>query len=291
MTSAPPVPPQSYWPDQGTQRPDSPKAPGWAKGILIGAAVVAVLGGGLIGVRNLGTETPPIAQPTFEPKLPEPTFAASESATESQSAEPEESSTPEPSSTFPALKAVPEVCDLLPDSLTKRLAPKSVSEVDVARDGYGALRKGCDWHMSDRNIGPGNYNLYRAIYVKVNVWPSVGDAREDAASRFDSMGDLAGTKEENPGLKYLSTYGELKDLQGLGDEAHAIYTWNLKGTTNVWLYAVMGNATIDIRYHGTDNKAGEINAEGENTRPVPEGVLMKGSEEIAAEVIKNLQGS
>lgn len=288
MTSAPPVPPPSYWPDQGTEPPASPKMPGWAKAIMGGAAAVALLGGGLIAVRNVGTEVPqrPLAQPSFTVPAFEPSAKPS---AEPSDAAPSESGTPQPSSTFPALKAVPEVCDLLPDALTKRLAPKSVSEVGVAKDGYGALRKGCDWNQVERNIRNGA-NESRSIYVKVNVWPSVGDALEDADSSFDSMNDMGGTKQENPGLKYLSTYGEVRQMPGIGDAAQAMYTENLKGTTNVWLFAVMGNATIDIRYHGTDNLNRDILAEGDQTRPVPEDVLMKGAEEIAKEVVKNLQG-
>ncbi|MFI6322613.1 hypothetical protein ACIBG8_34095 [Nonomuraea sp. NPDC050556] len=287
MTSAPPVPPPSYWPDQGTDRPSSPRMPGWAKAILGGTAAVALLGGGLIAVRNINTTpSPPLAEPTFG--LPSGLPSLKPSSVPSSDS-PSESATPQPSSTFPALKAVPEVCDLLPDALTKRLAPKSVSEVGVAKDGYGALRKGCDWTQAALNIRNGA-NESRSIYVKVNVWPSVADAREDADNMFDSMNDMGGTKEDNPGLRFLSTYGEVKQLAGIGDAAQAMYTENLKGTTNVWAFVVMGNATIDLRYHGTDNLNKDILAEGDQTRPVPEDVLMRGAEEIAKELVKNLQG-
>ncbi|TLF47321.1 hypothetical protein FE391_46295, partial [Nonomuraea sp. KC401] len=62
MTTAPPVPPASYWPDQGGEQPSTSKPPGWAKGIMAAAATVAVLGGALIAVRNVGTQ-PPVALP------------------------------------------------------------------------------------------------------------------------------------------------------------------------------------------------------------------------------------
>lgn len=284
LRSGPPVPPQSYWPDRGGERPSSAKPPGWAAGILAGAAAVALLGGGLIAVRNVGGE-PATVPPAVRPTLALPSITADRSTP--PAAEPtvsdssaDTSGTPAPTSTFPVLKAVPEVCDLLSANLVARLAPKAESEPDTSRDGYGALRKGCGWHQKGRNM-KGKVHESRAIMVKVAVWPDVAAAREDAASTFDSMADMAGTKEENPGLKYLSTYGEQKTITAIGDEAHAMYTENLKGTTNAWAVVVIGNATLDIRYFGTDNQNGDILAQGDETVPVPEAELLKGVEEIA----------
>ncbi|GGO76491.1 hypothetical protein GCM10012289_53950 [Nonomuraea cavernae] len=289
---APPVPPASYWPDAGGERPATSKAPGWAKGILAGAAAVAVLGGGLIAVRDAGQGTPPVALSTPPPTVDLPSMLPSELPSDGPPTASEQptsagSETPAATSTFPALKAVPEVCDLLPASLTTRLAPKSESAPGVQKDGYGALRKGCEWTPQGKNIKNG-YLEWRSISLAVNVWPTVDDAREDAESNFRSMRDMAGTKEENPGLQYLSTYGEMRTFEGVGDEAHAMYTGNLKGTTNVWTYVVLGNTTINVRYHGTDNEGGEILARGGDTRPVPEDVLMKGAEEIVKEAVKAL---
>jgi alkylated DNA nucleotide flippase Atl1 len=296
---APPVPPASYWPDGGGERPVTSKAPGWAKGLLAGAAAVAVLGGALIAVRNVGQATPvALPTPTFDlpsalpsgtglPPSDQPTSLPSQSESESASSEPTASASA--SSTFAPLKAIPEVCDLLPASLTTRLAPKSQSEPGVEKDGFGALRKGCEWNQNDKNLKNGVLQ-WRGIHLSVNVWPTVDDAREDADSQFDSMGDLAGTKEENPGLKYLSTYGQIKNLDGIGDEARALYTENLKGTTNAWAFVVMGNTTITVRYFGTDNQNGELNAEGKDTKPVAEDVLIKGAEEVAKQAVKGLTG-
>ncbi|MER6948640.1 hypothetical protein ABT294_31930 [Nonomuraea sp. NPDC000554] len=293
--SAPPVPPASYWPDAGGERPTTSRAPGWAKGVMAGAAAVAVLGGGLIAVRNVGQESPPpLARPTFElpsalpsalSSAPPSTLPPTSLPTETASA----SETPTATSTFAPLKAVPEVCDLLPASLTSRLAPKAVSEPGVQKDGYGALRKGCVWTQKTKNLKNGHLEL-RSIHLAVNVWPTVDAARGDAAWNFDSMKDMGGTKEENPGLKYLSTYGQVKDLSDVGDEAHAMYTSNLKGTTNVWVYLVMGNTTVDVRYFGTDNKGDDILAQGKDTTPAAEDVLLKGAEEISQQAIKALTG-
>jgi hypothetical protein len=305
---APPVPPASYWPDAGGERPVTSRAPGWAKGILAGAAAVAVLGGALIAVRNSGQETPAIAAlptvdvPTVLPSLDLPTTLPTTlptmpttlpsglpsdeaSATDAPSDDP--AGTPAATSTFAPLKAVPEVCDLLPAALTKRLAPKSESEPGVEKDGYGALRKGCEWNQQAKNIKGGVLES-RSIHVAVNVWPSADDAREDADFSFGSMNDMAGTKEENPGIKYLSTYGEVKQLSGVGDQTQAMYTSNLKGTTNVWVYAIMGNTTLNIRYFGTDNLNGDILGQGKDTKPVTEDVLMAGAEEITKATVKAL---
>ncbi|WP_433517695.1 hypothetical protein ACQP2T_20405 [Nonomuraea sp. CA-143628] len=298
---APPVPPASYWPDGGGERPVSPKAPGWAKGVLAGAAAVAVLGGALIAVRNVGQEAPPVALPSPSFDLPStlpsdlpstlpstlPSSLPSSSGLPSEAASSGPAETPAATSTFPPLKAVPEVCDLLPASLTTRLAPKSQSAPGVQKDGYGALRKGCEWTQTAKNIKNGTLES-RTIHLAVNVWPDVAAARDDAEFNFGSMKDMAGTKEDNPGLRYLSTYGEMKDWDGVGDETHAMYTENLKGTTNVWAYIVMGNTTINVRYFGTDNKNGDILAQGKDTEPVAEDVLMKGAQEVAEQAVKAL---
>jgi hypothetical protein len=294
---APPVPPASLWPEGGGERPVTSKAPGWAKAVLAGAATVAVLGGGLIAVRGVGQDAVPAALPSPSFDLPSglpselpstlPSSLPSSSGLPSAAPSSEAAETPAATSTFPPLKAVPEVCDLLPTSLTTRLAPKSQSEPGVQKDGYGALRKGCEWTQKSKNIKNGILES-RTIFLAVNVWPSVEDARDDADFNFDSMKDMAGTKEENSGLRYLSTYGEMKDLDGIGDETHAMYTQNLKGTTNVWAYIVMGNTTINIRYFGTDNKDGQITAQGANTKPVAEDVLMKGAQEVAEQTVKAL---
>ncbi|MEU8246192.1 hypothetical protein [Nonomuraea sp. NPDC048916] len=289
---APPVPPASYWPDGAGERPATSKAPGWAKGILAGAAAVAVLGGGLIAVRGAGQDTPPpsLALPSTLPSALPSALPSDDppGASEQPSSQPTSltSETPEATSTFPVLKAVPEVCDLLPASLTSRLAPKSESEPGVQRDGYGALRKGCEWRPKSKNIKNG-YLESRSISLAVNVWPTVGDAREDAESDFRTMRDMAGTTNED-GRKYPSTYGQLRDFEGVGDETHAVYSKNLQGTTNAWAMVVVGNATITVRYFGTDNKGGEILAMGDDTRPVPEDVLIKGAEEVAQEAVKAL---
>ncbi|NUR85851.1 MAG: hypothetical protein HOY71_17370 [Nonomuraea sp.] len=293
---APPVPPPNYWPDAGTQQPSGPKTPGWAKAVLAGAAVVTLVGGLAVGLRNVGGSEPPptVALPKPLPTLDLPTGEPSlsglpsASASESESAAvPSESATPSSTSTFPALKAVPEVCDLLPESLTSRLAPGSASEPGVQKDGYGALRKGCQWSQHPRTT-KGSTLKWRSISVAVNVYPSAADAREDYDFGFDSMKDMGGTKEDNPGLQYLSTYGQVKDLTGVGDEAHAMYTQNQKGTTNVWVTLIMNNTTVEIRFFATDNLNGEINAQGKDTRPVPEAELMQGGQQIAEQVVKAL---
>ncbi|WP_327091329.1 hypothetical protein OIE66_11995 [Nonomuraea sp. NBC_01738] len=296
LNSGPPVPPPSYWPDRGEQQqpPPSSKPPTWAKAILAGAAAVAVLGGGLIAVRNLGAETvtppPSLTLPTLK-KFPTPTAESSagpeptESATETSTTGTDE--TPAPTSTFPVLKAVPEICDILPLALTKRLAPRSESEPGSSRDGYGALRKDCNWNQRGKNM-KGTVLESRSIMVKVAVFPTVADAREDFDFSHGSMEDLAGTKEENPGLKYLSTYGEMKAIEGLGDQAAAMYTSNLKGTTNAWCDIIVGNATLHVRLFGTDNTNGDILADGDDTKPVAEAELMKGVEEVARAAVDAL---
>ncbi|MEU6998526.1 hypothetical protein [Nonomuraea sp. NPDC046570] len=286
--SAPPVPPSSYWPDRGGQAPTSSKPPGWAMAIMAGTATVLLLGGGLIAVRNLGgpPASPPVALPTYD--LPTSDKPPAQEPTEPAPTErPEETATPGPSSTFVPLTSVPEVCDLLSEALVKRLVPGGASEPGVAKDGYGALRKDCEWRQQGYHMKNG-YNEQRSIGVKVNVFPNVAEARDSYDFSYGSMKDMGGTKQENPGLKYLSTYGQVKDFTGIGDEAHAMYTSNLKGTTNVWLFLIMGNTTVDLRYRGTDNKGREILAEGDDTRPVAEDVLMKGAEEVAEEVVAAL---
>ncbi|WP_214319879.1 hypothetical protein [Nonomuraea sediminis] len=287
---APPVPPQSYWPDAGSRPPSGSKPPGWAKGILAGATVVTLVGGLSVGLRNAGSSTPPpLAEPSLAPPsldLPSGVPSSLPTSLPSESAAVSESPTPSATSTYPPLKAVPEVCDLLPANLIAKLAPKAVSEPGVQKDGYGALRKGCEWTQKTWNK-TGTVPL-RSIHLSVNVWPSVDDARGDFEDQIRSMKDMAGTKEENPGLRYLSTYAPMKDFAGVGDEAHAMYTSNLKGTTNVWAEVVAGNATLEIRYFGTDFPDGDILAQGDKVKPVPEDVLMKGAQDVATQAVKAL---
>ncbi|MFC5829585.1 hypothetical protein [Nonomuraea insulae] len=254
---------------------------------MAAAATVAVLGGGLIAVRNVGTQPPvalppepvgkvdvPAATPTAAPTLAstEPTAQASPSSTVT--------------STFPPLQDVPEVCDLLPESLTSRLAPLSVSEPGVSKDGYGAKRKDCGWNQKGYNM-KGGYNESRSINVKVNVFPDHESALDDADFMWDSMRDQSGQTEAAP----LSTkYGEIKQISDLGDEAYAIYSQHtVRRTAMAWILLIRGNATIDIHFHGTDNKGREILSD-KNSRPVSEEKLLQGAEEIARETLKGLTG-
>ncbi|WP_212746374.1 MULTISPECIES: hypothetical protein, partial [unclassified Nonomuraea] len=206
------------------------------------------------------------------------------------SASPRNTAQPTPSSTvtstFPPLQDVPEVCDLLSASLTSRLAPKSESEPGVAKDGYGAKRKDCRWDQKGYHMKDG-YNQSRSISLKVNVWPDNDSARDDAESMWRSMRDQSGQTKGDP---YFTEHGEIKEVGDLGDGAYAIYNEHTqRRTAMAWILVVRGNTTIDIHFHGTDNKGREILSD-KNSRPVPEKELLQGAEEIARETLKNLTG-
>lgn len=259
---------------------------------MAAAATVAVLGGGLIAVRNVGTQ-PPVALPPdpggtvgvpASPPTAEPTLAPTSNTPSEPTAQASPSSTV--TSTFPPLQDVPEVCDLLPESLTSRLAPLSVSEPGVSKDGYGAKRKDCGWNQKGYNM-KGGYNESRSINVKVNVFPDHESALDDADFTWDSMRDQSGQTEAAP----LSTkHGEIKQIGDLGDEAYAIYSRHtVRRTAMASILVLRGNATIDIHFHGTDNKGREILSD-KNSRPVSEEKLLRGAEEIARETLKGLTG-
>ncbi|MEV5496604.1 hypothetical protein AB0M50_14530 [Nonomuraea fuscirosea] len=296
MTTGPPVPPASYWPDGGSTRPATSKPPGWAVGIMSAAAVVALIGGTVLATRDAGSGTP-VAQPPPEVELPvsppsegpsaRPSLEPSSSAPEETSEEtPEASPSATATSTFAPVADVPEVCDLLPESLTSRLAPKSSSAPGVAKDGYGAKRKDCRWDQKGYHMA-GGYNLSRSINVKVNAFQDHDNALEDADFMWDSMRDFSGQTREDP---YNTKYGEIKELSGLGDSAYMIYSEHtVRHTSTAWIYVVRGNVTLDIRFIGADNKGREILSD-ENSRPVPEAEMLKGVEEIAKEVVKGLSG-
>ncbi|MEU8397108.1 hypothetical protein AB0C28_18105 [Nonomuraea sp. NPDC048892] len=290
MTTGPPVPPASYWPDGGSTRPATSKPPGWAVGIMSASAVVALIGGVVLATRDAGTGTP-IAEPPAKVDLPvtPPTDRPSPGPSlDPPSSAPEQTAEASPSagatSTFAPVADVPEVCDLLPESLTSRLAPKSASAPGVAKDGYGAKRKDCRWDQKGYHM-VGGYNLSRSINVKVNAFQDHDNALEDADFMWDSMRDFSGQTREDP---YNTKYGEIKEVSGLGDKAYMIYSEHtVRRTANAWIYVVRGNATLDIRFTGVDNKGREI-LSNENSRPVPEEEMLKGVEEIAKEVLKGL---
>ncbi|MGW6504087.1 hypothetical protein [Nonomuraea angiospora] len=295
MTTAPPVPPASYWPDNGSEQPSSSTPPGWAMWIMATAAVVAVIGGGLIAVRNAGSQPPaalpldtgsqvePPASPPSGHLSPDPTLDRSTGPTDDPA---EPSASPTVTSTFPPLQDVPEVCDLLPESLIARFAPKTASGPGVAKDGYGAKRKDCEWKPKGYDM-KGGYNQTRSISVKVNVFPDHEKAMRNADSDWRLMRYLSGRSEGDPPIM---KYGEIKQISGLGDGAHAIYSEGTRRREAVaWIYVVRGNATIEIRFRGSDDK-GRTMFPNEDSRPVPEAELLEGVEEIAGEVVKNLAG-
>ncbi|MEO3805925.1 hypothetical protein [Nonomuraea sp. B1E8] len=264
-------------------------------GIMAAAATVAVLGGALIAVRNVGTQPPvamppdpggkvgaPATQPTTDPTLGPTASPPTASPQDTAQASPSSTVT----STFPPLQDVPEVCDLLPASLTSRLAPKSESEPGVAKDGYGAKRKDCAWNQKGYNM-KGGYNESRSFTVKVNVFPDNDSALDDADFSWRSMRDDSG---QTKGAPYNTKYGEIKEINDLGDGAYAIYNEHTdRRRAMAWILVVRGNATIDIRFHGSDNKGREI-LPNKDSRPVPEEELLRGAEEIAREALKNLTG-
>lgn len=261
---------------------------------MAAAAAVAVLGGGLIAMRDVGAP-PPVALPPdpggkvgvppSPPPTLAPTTAPTDSApTDSAPATGQASPSSTVTSTFPPLQDVPEVCDLLPESLTTRLAPLSKSAPGVAKDGYGAKRKDCVWDQKGYNMKNG-YNESRSISLKVNVFPDHESALDDADFMWDSMRDESGQSKGDP---YNTKYGEIKQLADLGDGAYAIYNRHtVRNRATAWVFVVRGNTTIDVRFHGSDNKGREINSDADS-RPVAEDVLLKGAEEVAAEALKNV---
>ncbi|MEO3870089.1 hypothetical protein ABGB18_14815 [Nonomuraea sp. B12E4] len=296
MTKAPPVPPASYWPDQGVERPSTSKPPGWAKGVMAAAAAIALLGGALIAVRDAGAQ-PSVALPPAEPgKVDLPASPPTEAPSPASSFDPFDpspgpseqdtaaaSASPTVTSAFSPLQDVPEVCDLLPESLTAKLAPMSESAPGVAKDGYGAKRKDCMWMQKGFHMKNG-YTLARSITVKVNVFPDLERARGDADSTWRLMRDMSGETSS------VQEYGEMKDVSGLGDEAHAVYfEGTLRHNSVAWIFLLRGNATIEIRYNGADNKGRDLFG-NKDSRPIPEEELLKGAEEIAGEVVKGLTG-
>ncbi|MFC4010012.1 hypothetical protein ACFOY2_22480 [Nonomuraea purpurea] len=296
MTTAPPVPPASHWPDHGGEQPSSSTPPGWAIWITAAAAVVAVIGGGLIAVRNVGSPPPaaspldtgsqvesPASPPSGQPSSPGPTLDRSTGPTDDPA---EPSASPTITSTFPPLQDVPEVCDLLTESLIARLAPKAASGPGVAKDGYGAKRKDCEWQQKGYNM-KGGYTHTRSISVKVNVFPDHEKAMRNADSDWRLMRYLSGRSEGDPPI---TKYGEIKQISGLGDGACAIYSEGTRRREGMaWIYVVRGNATIEIRFRGSVIKGRSV-FPMENSRSVPEAELLKGVEEIAGEAVKNLTG-
>ncbi|MCG5219773.1 hypothetical protein [Streptosporangium sp. KLBMP 9127] len=271
--------------------------------MIAGAAAFTLLGGVAFAVSGGDPEPPPVAAPpvlpsvkpsklTGTPVVPPPSALPDSSG--SPSADPAESpsvgasadvsATPSAQSTGPTLTEIPEVCDLLGESTVKRLAPQGAAEPDSSRDGYGALRKGCQWNQKGYAMKNG-YNQSRTIHVKVAVYPDSAQAAEDADFSWDSMRDFAGTTRPAP---YNTVYGELQTITTLGGEAYGVYSMDkVRKSANAWLLLHIGNSVVEVRYFGTDNKGREI-LSNKNSRPVAEDILLKGMEEIAKEVVGNL---
>ncbi|MBF8184419.1 hypothetical protein ITP53_01380 [Nonomuraea sp. K274] len=141
------------------------------------------------------------------------------------------------------------------------------------------------WTRKDATLA-GTFD-FRSISVKVNAFQDHESALDDADFMWRSMREFSGQTREAP---YNTKYGEIKQLSDLGDEAYAIYNEHtVRHNATAWTYIVRGNATIEIRFLGTDNKGREILSD-ENSRPVPEEELLAGLEEIAREVVNGLTG-
>ncbi|MFG6193684.1 hypothetical protein [Nonomuraea sp. JJY05] len=208
--------------------PPPPRRPAWLLPTLAAAIVVLVAMGGVGAYFVVGkvsrTSQPPAAQ------TERPSRAASSGPVRL------------------------DVCAMLPAEETDRLVPDA-TVTRYSSEGDYTVAFNCKWE--NRRISFGDFWRTREIDVRIDQHKADGAKTGRAMAQNSYEVDYGGDKyaaTAKPSLKpdekeYISP---IKEIQGVGDAAHAQYTWRRSGKLLWYSYgqanARVGDMTIEIKY-------------------------------------------
>ncbi|MFF4614416.1 hypothetical protein [Nonomuraea jabiensis] len=158
-----------------------------------------------------------------------------------------------------------DVCAMLPAEEADRLVP-GATVTKSSREGEYTVSFNCSW--VNRRISFGEFWRSREIEVRIDQHKADGAKTGRAMAQNSYEVDYGGDRyaaTAKPSLKpdekeYVSP---LKEIQGVGDAAHAQYTWRRSGKLLWYSYgqanARVGDMTIEIKYQaGQQRKDAEI---------------------------------
>ncbi|GAA3441721.1 hypothetical protein [Planomonospora venezuelensis] len=140
---------------------------------------------------------------------------------------------------------------------TDRLVPrgKAVESVQDKRDSdLGSISWSCTWQNLNHSFG--EYSRQREITVKITQHQARKNDTADTVSRTSYGHDLEYHQylEHHPNKE--AYYSPVRTLPGVGDEAHAQYTW-YKGTTpNAFGegFSRIGDVTVTVKYQASQQR-------------------------------------
>lgn len=207
-------------------------------------------------------------------------------------------SVPTPATPGPPPAQAPQVCAMLPAAEVQRLVPDALvseSVQDHRNTDLGQVTWRCDW----RNLGYsyGEYLRSREISVKVTLYEARGAQTAEFISRQRYGQTLQSSRwnASKSGTKIGDTvtyYSPVKQLSGIGDEAHAQYTW-YKGKTpsaHGSGYSRVGELEIEVEYRASQwrkdsplfTQQGKQHVTEENALREVELILREVSDSVAA---------
>ncbi|MET7337748.1 hypothetical protein [Nonomuraea sp. NPDC005650] len=219
--------------------PPSPRRPAWLLPTLAAAIVVLVAMGGVGAYFVVSKVSNPSQPPAAQSERPS---RAASSAPVSLDA-----------------------CAMLPADEADRLVPDAAVTGD-SREGEYTVSVNCKWE--NRRISFGEFWRSREIDVRIDQHKADGAKTGRAMAQNSYEVDYSGDKyaaTAKPSLKpdekeYISP---IKEIQGVGEAAHAQYTWRRSGKLLWYSYgqanARVGDMTIEIKYQaGQQRKDAEI---------------------------------
>ncbi|MEV4571843.1 hypothetical protein AB0K16_01195 [Nonomuraea jabiensis] len=236
----PPMPPS----------PPPPRRPAWLLPTLAAAIVVLVAMGG-VGAYFVVSK---VSRPS------QPPVAQSERPSRAASSAP----------------AGLDVCAMLPAEEADRLVP-GATVTKSSRDGEYTVSFNCSW--VNRRISFGEFWRSREIEVRIDQHKAdgakTGRAMAQNSYEVDYGGDrYAATAKPSHKPDEKEYISPIKELQGVGDAAHAQYTWRRSGKLLWYSFgqanARVGDMTIEIKYQaGQQRKDAQI-LSNETTQSITE---------------------